>query len=88
MVDCRARMWVDDVVAPVLVLRPDAEMTHESSVEQRDILTAAGVGFHVVENGKHGSSMLVDSRTGHDMSEARAMVIDWLKETTGDSGGD
>ena len=88
MVDCRARMWVDDVIAPVLVLRPDAEMTHAPSVEQRDILTAAGVGFHVVENGKHGSSMLVDSRTGHDMIAARAMVIEWLNETTGESGND
>jgi pimeloyl-ACP methyl ester carboxylesterase len=88
MVDCRARMWVDDVVAPVLVLRPDSEMTHAPSVEQRDILMDAGVRFHVVENGKHGSSMLVDSRTGHDMSGARATVIDWLIETTGESGND
>jgi pimeloyl-ACP methyl ester carboxylesterase len=88
MVDCRARLWVDDVVAPVLVLRPDSEMAHEPSVEQRNILTAAGVGFHVVENGKHGSSMLVDSRTGHDMSDARTAVIGWLSETTGISRDD
>jgi pimeloyl-ACP methyl ester carboxylesterase len=78
MLRCRARQWVEQVKAPILVMRPESEMARESSVRQRDILTAAGVGFEVVDNGVHGSSMLVDSRTKSDMAKARKDVIDWL----------
>lgn len=82
LVDCRARMWVDRIAAPMFAWRPASEMVSESSIEQRDVLTAARVEFRVVENGVHGSSMLVDSRTGHDMAAERAAVIEWLKEVT------
>lgn len=77
--NCRARMWADEIDAPMFVLRPASEMERESSVEQRDILTAAGAAFLVVENGVHGSSMLLDARTENDMSEARAEVLTWLQ---------
>lgn len=75
---CRARQWLDQIRAPVLALRPETEMQRSSSIEQRDIFTAAGVDFQVIKNGVHGSSMLVDERTEHDMSSARATVIKWL----------
>ena len=78
MVECRARQWVDRVDAPVFVLRPAPEMARDSSIEQRDILTSAGADFLVVENGVHGSSMLVDDRTGHNMGATREAVSDWL----------
>lgn len=79
---CRARQWLDQVTAPVLAVRPQSEMQRDSSVEQRDIFISVGVTFQVVENGVHGSSMLVDTRTEHDMSDARDKVIAWLKQTT------
>lgn len=79
---CGARAFVDDIDAPMLVLRPASEMQHQSSVEQRDILVGAGADFRVVEHGVHGSSMLVDSRTGSDMSQARAGVLAWLQAVT------
>ncbi len=82
LVNCRARMWVNDVKVPMLVFRPDAEMARETSVEQRDILTTAGVSFRVVENGVHGSSLLVDGRTEHDMSRDRTALLEWLGEVT------
>jgi len=82
LVDCRARMWVEDIDAPMMTLRPASEMERESSQEQRDILTGAGVTFHVAENGVHGSSMLLDSRTESDMSETRAAVADWLAQAS------
>ena len=85
METCRARMWVEDVKAPIFALRPAREMEIPSSGEQRDILTQAGAEFLVVENGVHGSSMLVDERTEHDMSEARAAVLNWLDKVTGKS---
>ncbi len=86
MAECRASTWAGDVRAPVLVLRPASEMTRSSSVEQRDRLTAAGAEFHVVEHGIHGSSMLVDSRTGFDMAAARTSVLAWLERATEHQG--
>ena len=83
LVNCRARQWVDDVSAPIFVLRPASEMELDSSKAQRDILTAAGAKFMVVENGVHGSSMLSDARTQNDMSGARTAVKDWLDQVTG-----
>ncbi len=80
MVDCRARMWADQVRAPVLVLRPDREMENDSVIEQRDILRAAGAEFWEVENGVHGSSMFHEDRTGHDMSALRDRLIAWLSQ--------
>jgi alpha-beta hydrolase superfamily lysophospholipase len=76
---CKASLWVDKIKVPMLVMRPQSEMSRSSSIEQKKTLTNAGVGFHIVEQGVHGSSMLIDSRTGHDMTKARAFVIDWLK---------
>lgn len=77
---CRARNWLEDLATPALALRPAAEMERAPSVEQRAILTAAGVEFRVVDNGVHGSSMLVDERTGHDMSALRDAVRAWLDQ--------
>lgn len=82
--ECRARMWIDEVTSPVYIFRPASEMERESSVEQQEILTAAGENFLVVENGVHGSSMLVDARTAHDMSSARETVISWMKHIAED----
>lgn len=79
MAACRARQWFDALQSPALVLRPASEMERESSIEQRDLMEAAGIEVHVVENGVHGSSMLVDSRTEHDMAPARAHVLAWIQ---------
>ena len=87
MVDCRARLWVSQVDDPIFVLKPESEMVRESSVEQRDILMAAGVKFEVVQNGLHGSSMLVDDRTDNDMSLARNAVRNWLKAALSKNSG-
>jgi pimeloyl-ACP methyl ester carboxylesterase len=81
LVECRARLWASEIDVPMLVLRPSSEMERESSIEQRDILLDAGARYEVVEHGVHGSSMLVDERTGHRMNNARNNVLKWLKET-------
>ncbi|WP_425410829.1 alpha/beta hydrolase [Hyphococcus sp.] len=80
--NCRARQWINHIDAPVFVLRPASEMDRDSSIEQRNILTASRAKFLVVENGVHGSSMLLDERTQHDMSAARAAVLSWLEAAT------
>ncbi len=79
LVNCRARMWVADLAVPAVAFRPQSEMENTSAVEQRQLLEAAGVAFHVIENGVHGSSMLLDSRTDHDMAGAREIVAEALR---------
>jgi len=79
MTNCRAKAWAKDVSAPMLVLRPASEMKREKSKQQRLILEPLGAHFVVLENGVHGSSNLVDTRTRHDMSDGRAQVLAWLK---------
>ena len=81
MKDCRARLWLDQIRAPMAAFKPRSEMARESSIEQQRLMTAAGVTFDIVENGVHGSSMLLDGRTNHDMSVARQSVVQWLRRT-------
>ena len=57
-------------------------MERPSSTEQKSILTEMGVEFLVVENGVHGSSMLVDERTATPMDDVREQVFRWLDRTT------
>jgi len=77
--ECRASLSVKDVKAPLFVLRPASEMARLTSLQQKDILIENGAKFLTVENGIHGSSMLVDSRTEYDMSQTRETVLEWLK---------
>ncbi len=77
---CRASVWLDEVSAPVVVFRPESEMERDSSVTQRELMQAAGAAFHVIADGVHGSSMLVDSRTAADMTQARATMLHWLRD--------
>lgn len=78
MAACRAREWLDGPRVPRAVFRPATEMERPPAREQRAVLEAAGVDFFVVDDGVHGSSMLVDERTGSDMSGARESVARWL----------
>lgn len=80
MASCRARQWANEVQAPAIVFKPASEMARETAEEQRQILESAGVAFSVVDNGIHGSSLLVDARTENDMSSTRAKVIAWLED--------
>ena len=76
---CRARLWVEKINVPRIVFRAASEMIRESSVEQRELIVAAGGEYVVVEGGIHGSSALVDERTKQDMQSARESVLAWLQ---------
>jgi pimeloyl-ACP methyl ester carboxylesterase len=86
MMGCEARQWASDLRVPMLALRPGSEMALPDPAEQRQLLIEAGVEFHVVERGVHGSSMLLDERTGADMATARLLVASWLRNTFAVSG--
>ncbi len=86
MQDCKAAHWLGDVQAATIVFTPASEMEYPHVAEQKDMFAATGAETHVVENGVHGSSMLVDARTGHDMSGLRNEVLEWLREVTAGGG--
>lgn len=81
MADCLASARLDDLRSPTLVLRPASEMERESAQTQKALFDAAGLPVMIIENGVHGSSMLVDERTEADMTDARAAVMAWLTQT-------
>jgi len=45
------------------------------------VVERKGAKTAVIDRGVHGSSMLVDQRTGHEMTNARRLVMSWLKKT-------
>ncbi len=81
MADCLASARLDELRSPALVLRPASEMEGESAQMQKMRFEAANVPVMIIENGVHGSSMLVDERTEADMTESRAAVMTWLTQT-------
>jgi len=79
MADCRASRWINDVDGMMIhVGRPASEMARESSITQKVMFNDRSIKVRVIENGVHGSSMLVDSRTEHDMTDARKQVLQVL----------
>ena len=80
LANCRARDYLTNVKSRAFILRPASEMELESSQEQMEIFKKHGAYSAVIENGVHGSSMLVNSRTEHNMTGARKLVLDWLKD--------
>ncbi len=84
MIDCRAALWLGGVHVPIAVYTPEREMELPHVVAQADQLTLRGARVFTVDNGVHGSSMLVDDRTGHDMDCARREVLSWLNAVAGD----
>lgn len=64
---------------PAHAFWPEREYADASVRRLAEEMRAAGVTVTVVPNGIHGSSMLVDKRTGHDMRATRATVVRWLK---------
>ncbi len=77
---CGAKAGLPNLVDPGLAVWPKKEEGQAKALSS--LLTAKNVEVHIVENGVHGSSTLVDERTGHDMSAARAHVAAWLSKTT------
>src|SRR5690606_37264474 len=73
---CGAPLGLPKLADPGLAVWPQSE---EGRIEPlRPLLTAKNVEIYIVPNGVHGSSMLVDERTKHDMSEARELVAAFL----------
>lgn len=76
---CGARAGLPGVQDPGLAVWPARERRRARGLA--DALEAAGAETLIIEGGVHGSSSLVDGRTGRNMAEARAKVAEWLRAT-------
>ena len=76
---CELGLEISEIAVPGIVFRPSGEMEVESVAAQLDAFRAAGSETHVVENGAHGSSMLVAARSPEaDVAAALAIVRDFI----------
>ena len=85
MMGCEPEPGAENANAGI-VFRPERELEYEHVAAQLEVLKAKGAIAVVVENGVHGSSMLVDERTGHDMSVYRERAYEFIRGTARDSG--
>nr|WP_321236517.1 alpha/beta hydrolase [uncultured Psychroserpens sp.] len=67
--DCLPNPYFETLKVPMLLLRPKREAEFESVQEQLKLAQSFGHQTYVAEHGVHGSSMLVESRVSHDVSD-------------------
>lgn len=77
MAGCQPEDGAENAKAGI-VFRPESEMELKHVAAQLEILKGKGAKTVVVPNGVHGSSMLVDERTEHDMSAYREQAYTFL----------
>ncbi len=78
MVDCSPNGMADRIKVPAAAFRPSREMDSPNAKAQALELRAAGVVFNVIEDGVHGSSMLVPGRSAADIEAAWDKVEDFI----------
>ena len=78
MGECSPNDLMKNLDRPALILRPDREMEYESVKAQFELAKSAGLETYISKNGVHGSSMLVEQRTGNNTSATWKRVIDFL----------
>lgn len=79
MEGCRPEQYLDRLTVPALVLRPEAEASASSVVEQLRRFESAGHETHVARPGAHGSSMLSASRVERGTEESWRVVLEFLR---------
>jgi pimeloyl-ACP methyl ester carboxylesterase len=84
MADCSPTGLLHKVAVPAAAFRPESEMQNPGSISQAKELEAAGIIFHVIEGGVHGSSMLVPERSGADIEAAWRLVEDFIQPFLGE----
>ena len=78
MAACSPNDFIPQLGIPALAMRPRSEMEVESVREQFEMFGQHGIRTHVAEHGVHGSSMLVEERTGSPVDSTWDVVFDFL----------
>jgi len=80
LADCMPDQYFETIKTQLLVLRPAIEMDIETVKKQLELAQQYGHTTYVSPNGVHGSSMLVEERTQHDVSEVWDVVMTFLNK--------
>ncbi|MBO6525278.1 MAG: alpha/beta hydrolase [Balneolaceae bacterium] len=78
MASCKPDEYLEVLELPLLVLRPTGEMEIESVQRQFELVESFGHQTYVADPGVHGSSMLVQSRTGAEAGESWNTVLEFI----------
>jgi hypothetical protein len=57
-------------------------MAYDSVIAQAKVFKSKGLPYISIENGVHGSSMLVEKRTEHNMDKAWKVVNKFITKVT------
>ena len=79
MADCNPNPYMETLKIPLLVLRPQREMEVESVIQQFNLAKKHQHQTHIAKTGVHGSSMLVESRTGSFVEDDWNVVLGFLE---------
>ena len=80
MKGCDPNEYFEKIKTPLLVLRPKKELEYESVKNQFELAKKHNHQVYVSENGVHGSSMLVESRTKSSNDETWKAVKGFLSK--------
>jgi alpha-beta hydrolase superfamily lysophospholipase len=75
---CDPNPIIESIKIPLMILRPRKEMENESVKSQFELATTKGHTTFISENGVHGSSMLVEERTGAEVEETWNAVFAFI----------
>ncbi len=80
MEGCSPEEFIENLNVPLLLLKPLSEMESERSKAQFELAAKYNHETYVAKNGVHGSSMLVESRVGKNVSMNWDVVLKFLNQ--------
>jgi len=80
MEGCNPEDYLEKVSIPLIILKPPNEMESDRSKAQFALAEQYGHDTYAAESGIHGSSMLVESRVGSDVSKNWEVVLNFIKK--------
>ncbi|WP_298756682.1 hypothetical protein [uncultured Psychroserpens sp.] len=76
--DCLPNPYFETLKVPMLLLRPQREAEFQSVKDQLALAQSFGHKTYVAQYGVHGSSMLVESRVDHDVTDNWNVVNEFI----------
>lgn len=80
MEDCQPNVLFETLKTPMLLLRPSSEAAIESVKNQLAVAQQFGHQTYIAQNGRHGSSMLVEDRVQAPVDANWKIVMDFLNQ--------
>lgn len=77
---CKPDNYFATVTIPLFILRPPSEMERESVKLQADLARSFNHQVFVGKHGRHGSSMLVKDRVGHEVEDTWEAITAFLNK--------